>query len=85
MNKYRLEGYNSGGYRSSREIDFDGVIEIYETTDPNCEFPLLKELWYRYTYSDGRVVEDKGELLQELINNSYWHEIFTTQRIIENL
>lgn len=84
MNKYRLEGYNSGGYSSTREIEFDGVIEMYETADPNCEFPLLKELWYRYIYNDGRIVEDKGELLQELINKSCWCEIFTTQRILRS-
>lgn len=81
MTKYHLVGRNSGGYRSTRDIDSDGEIEKFEKPEPTGNFPLMTQLWYRYSYSDGRVVEDQGELLQEIINECSWNEAFSTQTI----
>ncbi len=82
MPKFLLRGYNSGGYRDRREIEFDGEIEKFYKPERSGEFPLMEELWYRYTYSDGRVVEDEGELLDALIREFSWNESFCATEII---
>ena len=81
MTRYHLDGYNSGGYRDSRDIAFDGEIEKFEKPEPTGNFPLMTELWFRYLYRDGRVVEDRGELLQRIIDEYSWHESFSTYAI----
>lgn len=78
MTKYNLQGYNSAGYKDTREIEFDGEIEKFYKPEPSGNFPLMKELWYRYVYNDGRIVEDRGELLQQVINEYSWNESFST-------
>ncbi|UFH58128.1 hypothetical protein [Sulfurovum mangrovi] len=81
MTKYYLKGYNSGGYSDTREIEFDGEIEKFYKPEPTGNFPLMKEPWYRYVYNDGRIVEDKGEILQQIINEYSWNETFATYEI----
>ncbi|MCP3671529.1 MAG: hypothetical protein GY814_14090 [Gammaproteobacteria bacterium] len=81
MNRFHLEGRNSGGYSSTREIEFDGDIKEFRKPEPTGNYPLMTELWYSYTYSDGRVIEDQGDLLQQIINECNWNEAFSTQTI----
>jgi molybdopterin-guanine dinucleotide biosynthesis protein A len=67
MAHYYIEGYNSGGYRSNRSIEFDGAIEQLDQSD---------KFRYRYTYANGKTLEDSDELLRQLINEQNWNESF---------
>ena len=73
---YHLEGYNSGGYKDKRKIDFAGEIEKFTKQANDADFPLMKEWWFRYTDADG-IHEDQGERMQTLIDEACgWRESF---------
>jgi hypothetical protein len=82
MNKYLLKGYNSGGYRDTRNIEFDGDIERnYNITE--TENGIHSEIEYIYKYHDGRKIKDNGELLFKIVKDFSWSETFTTCEIIK--
>jgi hypothetical protein len=82
MNKYLLKGYNSGGYRDTRNIEFDGEIyKNYNITE--TEDGINTEIEYIYKYSNGKEIKDNGELLFEIVKKFSWNESFITCEIVK--
>lgn len=82
MVKYKLEGYNSGGYKSSREIIFEGKIEKLWKQD--SKHPNNEQLvsYYKVTHPNGRVTEEDNEFLQNILNRQSYIESFSVTEII---
>jgi len=82
MVKYKLEGYTSGGYKSSREIIFDGKIEKLWKRDP--KHPNSEQLvsYYKVTHPNGKTTEEDDEFLQNILNRQSYIENFSVTAII---
>jgi len=82
MVEYRLVGYNSGGYRSSRTILFDGKIEKLWKPDP--EYPDTERTisYFKITYPNGMVTEENNEFLQNILNTQSYIESFLVTEVI---
>lgn len=82
MNVFRLEGYNSGGYRSFREVKFDGDLEHVSYYKEDSEPPKLVR-YIKVTYPDGSVVHEDNDFLQKLLDEQSYIESFLTIGIEE--
>ena len=82
MKVFRLEGYNSGGYHSFRELKFDGNLEYIAYYEEDSEPPKLVR-YIKVTYPDGTVVHKDNEFLQKLLNEQSYIESFLTIGIEE--
>lgn len=81
MKKYKLEGYNSGGYLSFREVDFNGTLEYVHYYNDE-----MKRIHYiKVTHSDGSITQEDNEFLQKLLDQQSHRESFLTIGIEESL
>ena len=84
MKVFILEGYNSGGYHSFREVEFDGDLEYVSYYEEGVEPPKIVR-YIKGTYPDGRVVHEDNEFLQKLLDEQSYIESFLTVGIEEQL
>ncbi len=83
MPTYRLEGYNSGGYHSYRDVQFDGKLEYVHYYE-ELEKDLPKTVQYiKVTHPDGTITHEDNEFLQKLLNEQSYIEDFLTVDIKE--
>lgn len=80
MVHYQLIGYNSGGYRSSRTIVFDGKIEKCSRLDPS--HPGM-ESYFKITHPDGTVSEEGNDFFQAILDEQSYIESFLVIDAIE--
>ena len=82
MKNYLLLGYNSGGYKDSVEISFDGTIEkLYK---PDIEDLDSMTTYFKITHSDGRTTDEEHEFMDKLILKQLgYHESFLVTKVIE--
>ena len=82
MIEYKLVGYNSGGYKSSRNITFDGKIEKLRKPDPRYPGTESMMSYFKITYPDGTVIEEDNEFLQNILNKQSYIESFLVIEVI---
>jgi len=83
MPRYRLEGYNSGGYHSFRDVEFDGKLEYIHYYD-ELDKDIPKTIKYiQVTHPDGTVTHEDNEFLQKLLDEQSYIESFLTVGIEE--
>lgn len=76
---FRLEGYNSGGYKSEREVYFNGNLEyIHYYDDDNKVIKYIK-----VTHADGSVTQEDNDFLQKLLDEQSYKEGFLVTGIEE--
>jgi len=82
MKNYLLLGYNSGGYKDSVEIYFDGTIEkLYK---PDIEDEDSITTYFRITHLNGNITDEEHEFMDKLIYKSLgYHESFLVTQVIE--
>jgi hypothetical protein len=83
LTKYRLIGYNSGGYRTEREIIFEGTIEKCYRLDPKDPYSLRQIPFFKVTHADGKVTQEENEFLQRLLDEQSYIESFLTVELEE--
>ena len=83
MTKYKLLGYNSGGYKSSREIMFNGKIEKLWRSDPEYPGREGKVSYFKITYPDGMVSEEDNDFIQKILDTQSYIESFLVTDVIE--
>ena len=84
MTKYLLLGYNSGGYKSSVKIEFDGKIEKLYRPDPNYPDTPSTMSYFQITDKDGNTTEEDNVFMDKLIlEHRGYHESFLVTQIIE--
>jgi len=82
MIEYKLVGYNSSGYKSSRNILFDAKIE--KLWRPDSRYPDTERMisYFKVTYPDGTVTEEDNEFLQNILNKQSYIESFLVTEVI---
>jgi len=87
MKKYLLLGYNSGGYKDSEQISFDGKIEKLYKPDPNySNYPdsPTQLSYFQITHADGTITNEANEFMDKLLLQSRgYHESFLVTQIFE--
>lgn len=83
MRRYKLFGYNSGGYKSSRHISFDGKIEKLWKPDPEHPGTERTVSYFKITYPDGTVVEKDNDFIQKILDSQSYVESFLVIEVIE--
>ncbi len=68
MPRYKLKGYNSGGYRSSREVDFNGKLEYIQIYDPKDSKIYIQ--YIEVTHPNGSKTHEDNEFLQKLLDDT---------------
>lgn len=74
MPRYKLEGYNSGGYRSFREVEFEGKLEYVNYYD--AEDPMKRIQYIEVTHPDGSVTQEDDDFIQALLDAQSYIESF---------
>jgi hypothetical protein len=80
MRRYRLEGYNSGGYHAFREVDFPGGIRLVRRYDAATG---SVERYIEVTEPGGEVRREDNAFLQRLLDEQSYVESFLTTGIEE--
>ncbi len=83
MRKYKLIGYNSGGYKASRTILFDGEITLCYRSDSDNSDKQRKFFYFRVVHADGSVTEEENDFLQSLLDEQSYIERFLTVELEE--
>ena len=83
LTKYGLTGYNSGGFKTNRNIIFEGTIEKFYAPDPQDPNRRHTMPYFRVTHADGKVTEETNDFLQQLLNQQSYIESFLTVELTE--
>jgi len=78
MRKYKLSGYNSGGYKANREVLFDGEIRTCRIPDPDDVTGERQLSRFRVTHPNGKVTIETHKFLQRLLDEQSYIESFLT-------
>ena len=76
---FRLEGYNSGGYKSEREVYFNGNLEYIHYYDDNDKVVQ----YIKVTHADDSVTQEDNDFLQNLLDEQSYKENFLVTGIEE--
>jgi len=79
MNKFRVEGYNSGGYHAYRELEFDGDLEYCYYYDARDDYSFVS--YIKVTFPDGSVTHKDRDFIQKLLDEQSYIESFLTTGI----